>query len=161
MNLLNKSPKSLPSHPTQSNPSDCLNLNFNSLLDHLDKTVQDTNDDFLVDISDEKMLDVEKVSEEEKIKPVIQEQKLTSDIKLSDICIQLENIKPSSHPPITILEEKNGVSLTLHFTKDKPKYGVSVYVITTVSKNELPLSNYLFQAVVPKVRLLYLAKLLS
>ncbi|KAJ8945145.1 hypothetical protein NQ318_001610, partial [Aromia moschata] len=116
----------------------------------------DTSDDFLVDISDEKMLEVEKTSDvdslhnlsdnEAKEKAENQNGKFEKtakcDIKLNDIFIKLENIKPSSFPPMTVV--------TLHLAKDKPKERVNVYVITTVSKNQLPLSNYLFQAVVPK-----------
>lgn len=159
MKLLNKVPTPKQQQPALNDTSDSLNFDLNCLLkpmngqnnDH-EKNVptQDTNDDFLVDISDEKMLDVAKTPETEKPK-ISQEQHQRTDIKLNDIFIKLENIKPSSHPSITVLEEKNGVSITLHLAKDKPKAGVSVYVITTISKNELPLSNYLFQAVAPKV----------
>lgn len=141
-----------------SNPSESLNFDLNCLLKPMNgqnsdfeksEPTQDTNDDFLVDISDEKMLDVEKTPKTEKPK-TSQEQSQRIDIKLNDIYVKLENIKPSNHPPLTILE-KNGVSITLHLAKDQPKPAVHVYVITTVNKNELTFSNYLFQAVVPKV----------
>lgn len=39
----------------------------------------------------------------------------------------------------------------LHFARDNPRKDVFVVVITTMSKNLKPLTNYLFQAVVPKV----------
>lgn len=158
MKLLNKATKQQPVQPNLLEPPEQVNFDLNCLLkptsgqkDHSEKNepTQDTNDDFLVDISDEKMLDVEKTPEIEKPK-VSQEQTQRIDIKLNDIFVKLENIKPSSHPPLTILE-KNGVGITLHLAKDKPKQGVHVYVITTVNKNELPISNYLFQAVVTKV----------
>lgn len=70
---------------------------------------------------------------------------------LSNIFVSLENIKPSCIPPINLIEEKNGVSVTIHVARDTPKEDVSVYVVTTLSKNPSPLTNYLFQAVVPKV----------
>ncbi|KAG5345977.1 GGA1 protein, partial [Acromyrmex heyeri] len=70
---------------------------------------------------------------------------------LTDITVCLEDIKPGTNPPITVIEERNGVSVVLHFAQDSPRSDVSVIVITTMSKNAKPLSNYLFQAVVSKV----------
>ncbi|XP_018044235.1 PREDICTED: ADP-ribosylation factor-binding protein GGA1 [Atta colombica] len=72
------------------------------------------------------------------------------EIKLTDITVCLEDIKPGTNPPITVIEEKNGVSVVLHFAQDSPRSDVSVIVITTMSKNAKPLNNYLFQAVVSK-----------
>lgn len=51
-----------------------------------------------------------------------------------------------------MIEEKNGISVILHFAQDSPRPDVSVIVVTTMSKNTKPLNNYLFQAVVPKVK---------
>lgn len=73
------------------------------------------------------------------------------ELKLSDITISLENITPSTVPPLTVLEEKNGVIVKLHFGENRPQEDVSVIVVTTVSKNRSPLSSFLFQAVVTKV----------
>lgn len=56
-----------------------------------------------------------------------------------------------SVPPLTILDE-HGVLVVLHFGKESPRPDVSVYVIMTTSKNQFPLTDYLFQPVVPKVR---------
>ncbi|KAG5335060.1 GGA1 protein, partial [Acromyrmex charruanus] len=69
---------------------------------------------------------------------------------LTDITVCLEDIKPGTNPPITVIEERNGVNVVLHFAQDSPRSDVSVIVITTMSKNAKPLSNYLFQAVVSK-----------
>ncbi|XP_071635254.1 ADP-ribosylation factor-binding protein GGA1 isoform X5 [Temnothorax longispinosus] len=69
---------------------------------------------------------------------------------LTDITICLEDIKPGINPPLTVIEERNDISVVLHFAQDSPRLDVSVIVITTMSKNAKPLSNYLFQAVVPK-----------
>ncbi|KAF7384621.1 hypothetical protein HZH68_014233 [Vespula germanica] len=69
---------------------------------------------------------------------------------LTDINVNLQDIKPGTNPPITVIEEKNGISVILHFTQDSPRPDVSVIVVTTMSKNTKPLNNYLFQAVVPK-----------
>ncbi|KAL2738980.1 ADP-ribosylation factor-binding protein GGA3 [Vespula squamosa] len=69
---------------------------------------------------------------------------------LTDINVNLQDIKPGTNLPITVIEEKNGISVVLHFAQDSPRPDVSVIVVTTMSKNTKPLSNYLFQAVVPK-----------
>lgn len=55
------------------------------------------------------------------------------------------------NPPLTVIEERNDISVVLHFAQDSPRSDVSVVVITTMSKNAKPLNDYLFQAVVPKV----------
>ncbi|XP_072761780.1 ADP-ribosylation factor-binding protein GGA1 [Anoplolepis gracilipes] len=69
---------------------------------------------------------------------------------LTDITVNLEDIKPGINPPLTVIEERNGISVVLYFTQDSPRPDVSVVVITTMSKNAKSLNNYLFQAVVPK-----------
>ncbi|XP_036141563.1 uncharacterized protein LOC118645151 [Monomorium pharaonis] len=69
---------------------------------------------------------------------------------LTDITVCLHDIKPGTTPPLTVIEEKNGISVVLHFAQDSPRPDVFVIVITTMSKNTKPLSNYLFQAVVSK-----------
>lgn len=178
MNLLSKISEA--KHNQTLKEHESLNLDLNYLIkiktgnndsniksDDKLRILQDSGDDFLVDISDEKMLEVEKTPDAESLnissntetkdkhgtdrKTNVTEKYRKCDIKLNDVLVKLENVKPSSFPPMTILDDKNGISVTLHLAKDKPKEGVNVYVITTVSKNELPLSNYLFQAVVPKV----------
>ncbi|XP_043255175.1 ADP-ribosylation factor-binding protein GGA3 [Colletes gigas] len=76
---------------------------------------------------------------------------IESEIKpLTDINVSLQDITPGINPPITVMEEKNGITVVLHFARDNPREDVYVVVITTMSKNVKPLSNYLFQAVVPK-----------
>ncbi|XP_030755451.1 ADP-ribosylation factor-binding protein GGA1 isoform X2 [Sitophilus oryzae] len=71
-------------------------------------------------------------------------------VNLKEIFVKLEDIKPSSKKSIVALDEKNGITVLLHMAKDKPRPGVIVYVITTISRNEVALTNYMFQAVVPK-----------
>jgi hypothetical protein len=56
-----------------------------------------------------------------------------------------------SVPPLTVIDDKNGITVILNFGKEGPRPDVMVIVITTISKNSSPISNYLFQAVVPKV----------
>ncbi|KAJ8964949.1 hypothetical protein NQ314_004504 [Rhamnusium bicolor] len=170
MNLLSKISDVTQNQTAFSKENESLNLDLNYLLKM--KTESEANvktadeSKVIQDSKVEKMSEVEKTSDTESLnnslvaetKEKTENQKKNSsiektgkcDIKLNDIIIKLENIKPSSFPPMTVLEEKNGIGVTLHLAKDKPKEGVNVFVITTVSKNELPLSNYLFQAVVPK-----------
>ncbi|XP_018575914.1 ADP-ribosylation factor-binding protein GGA1 [Anoplophora glabripennis] len=175
MNLLSKISEAKHNQTATIKENESLSLDLNYLIkmktengdpsikSDKSKSTQDSGDDFLVDISDEKMLEVEKTPDAESLNipastetkdknetDVKTEKNRKCDIKLNDVCVKLENVKPSSFPPMKILDEKNGISVTLHLAKDKPKEGVNVYVITTVSRNELPLSNYLFQAVVPK-----------
>lgn len=60
---------------------------------------------------------------------------------------------------MTVIEKKNGITVVLHFARDNPREDVFVVVITTMSKNSKPLTDYLFQAVVPKVCCEYLFNL--
>lgn len=135
----------------------------NQTRDSLYKAKQETlntsqEDDLLVDIMDEKLLESHDIEQIEQLNGDKQETNGTlspqcqkNDINLKDICVKLESVKPSNLSPIPVFTERNGVSVTLHFAKDKPKEDVSVYVITIISKNNLPLTNYLCQAIVPKV----------
>lgn len=79
-------------------------------------------------------------------------QPVNSDVlikPLGDLSVPLESIKPGSVAPLTVLDE-HGVLVVLHFGKEAPRPDVSVYVIMTTSKNQSPLTDYLFQPVVPK-----------
>jgi len=71
------------------------------------------------------------------------------------VCVSFQRINVTYftgiNPPLTVIEERNGISVVLHFAQENPRSDVSIIVITTMSKNAKPLSNYLFQAVVPKV----------
>ncbi|XP_050310403.1 ADP-ribosylation factor-binding protein GGA3 [Anthonomus grandis grandis] len=108
----------------------------------------DIPDDCLVDITlDKKDGDGDACADEKKIEIGRQG---TCHIKLKDIDIRLEDIKPSSRKSVVALEDKNGLSVLLHKALGNPQPLVTVYVVTTISKNELPLSGYLFQAVVPQ-----------
>ncbi|KAK9892889.1 hypothetical protein WA026_022570 [Henosepilachna vigintioctopunctata] len=127
--------------------------NHNGATDSLRRlSNSESGDDCLVDISDEhipegnlktaiKSKDI--LKQDEKIP------KTKTDLNLKNITVELKDIKPSILPPITILD-KNHINVTVHHAKDRPRDEVRVFVVTTVSKNELPLSQFLFQAVVPK-----------
>lgn len=94
-----------------------------------------------------------KVDNESKI--VVQSkspQPVNSDVvikPLGDLSVPLGSIKPGSVSPLTVLDER-GVLVVIHFGKETPRPDVSVYVIMTTSKNQSPLTDYLFQPVVPK-----------
>lgn len=75
------------------------------------------------------------------------------DVKsLTDINVTLQSVQPSKVPPLTVFEEDEGVTVVLHFCKDKPRPDVNVIVISTTSKSGSSIEDYKFQAVVPKVR---------
>ncbi|XP_073983713.1 ADP-ribosylation factor-binding protein Gga [Rhodnius prolixus] len=71
-------------------------------------------------------------------------------LPLGDITVTLQDVKPSTVPPFQALNERNGVSTAIHLAKDCPRPDVAVFVLTTSSKNQFPISNFLFQPVVPK-----------
>ncbi|KAJ8979998.1 hypothetical protein NQ317_016661 [Molorchus minor] len=156
MNLLSKLPPEAKSNQNvASNESNSLNLDLNYLIKPKSELFQQSEQLSIMEKSSdaEPLNDFADIETKEKNESQIRKSPVKTtkpDIKLNDVFVKLENIKPSNVPPMTVLNEKNGVSITLHFAKDKPKEGVNVYVITTVSKNQMPLSNYLFQAVVPK-----------
>ncbi|XP_076039111.1 ADP-ribosylation factor-binding protein Gga isoform X3 [Oratosquilla oratoria] len=68
---------------------------------------------------------------------------------MSNIKVTLESIKPGSQESIKVLDS-NEVSVTIHFTENKPREDVSVLVVSTMSRNPNPIHNYVLQAVVPK-----------
>ncbi|XP_011308905.1 ADP-ribosylation factor-binding protein GGA3 [Fopius arisanus] len=69
---------------------------------------------------------------------------------LGELHVTLGDIKPSKVPPVTVIDNKNEISVILHFAEGGPREDVTVVVVTTVSKNSKGLRDYLFQAVVPK-----------
>lgn len=80
-----------------------------------------------------------------------------SEVKpLNDINVTLQSIRPSKVPPLTVFEEEGGLTVVLHFCRDKPRPDVNVIVISTTSKNPSPIEEYKFQAVLPKVSSIHL-----
>lgn len=152
---------------TDSTASNVLHLDLNYLADKdnrnehgLLKNDNSNGDDVLVDITEEKGdSDKTKAGSDDKEIIIAEENKKEelvlptnkNNLKLSDMVIKLEDVKPGSTSPLVVLNEKNGITVTFHFGKNKPREDVNVIVVTTISKNELPISNFLFQAVVPKV----------
>lgn len=72
-----------------------------------------------------------------------------NETKLKDIHIKLSDIVAKNIPPLVLLD-KNKVNIKMYFTENKPREDVSVFLVTTVNNNELPIDNFLFQPVVPK-----------
>ncbi|XP_045483996.1 ADP-ribosylation factor-binding protein GGA3 [Pieris rapae] len=122
------------------------------------------NDDLMVDITEtinnnihtnvEKILDLAPiVNNTSELSKETVEQKVKS---LADINVTLQSVHPSKVAPLTVFEDE-GVTVVLHFCKDKPRPDVNVFVVSTRSKHESAIEDYKFQAVVPKgckVRLL-------
>ncbi|KAK9504047.1 hypothetical protein O3M35_010484 [Rhynocoris fuscipes] len=79
-----------------------------------------------------------------------QSSKSSELLPLGDISITLQDIKPSNVPPFQALDERNDVNTVIHLAKDCPRPDVAVFVVTTSSKRQFPISNFLFQPVVPK-----------
>ncbi|XP_050701716.1 ADP-ribosylation factor-binding protein GGA1-like [Eriocheir sinensis] len=68
---------------------------------------------------------------------------------MTDIKVTLDNIKPGKQAPVTVLDS-NDISVTLHFTENQPREDVAVVVVSVVSRNYQPVTNYVLQAVAPK-----------
>ncbi|RZC33430.1 ADP-ribosylation factor-binding protein GGA3, partial [Asbolus verrucosus] len=152
MNLLSKLSEAKSSQNTTNKDNsinESLNFDLNYLInkpkeDPKVKTLDNGGDDNLVDIADEKMLEGNEESTINEIKNENQRKTSVNDtpvknpeIKLNDIFIKLEDIKPSTVPPLTILNDRNGITITLHFVKDKPREDVRVFVVTTGCKLKL------------------------
>lgn len=84
-------------------------------------------------------------------KPIPAEQS-TELRPLSEISIDIEAIRPGAEPPKTIMDDQEGLKIVLHFVKDRPRDDVSVIVITTTNQNSQPISNYIFDVSISKVR---------
>ncbi|XP_019853542.1 PREDICTED: ADP-ribosylation factor-binding protein GGA1-like [Amphimedon queenslandica] len=70
---------------------------------------------------------------------------------LDKVFVPIDTIKPaSSKPPLQVLS-KGGVNVSLLFTENAPAPDIMVMVMSTISTNPFPISNYLIQAAAPKV----------
>lgn len=127
-----------------------------ALIETKPKTNADDQDISLIDYL--KTLDVKDNNAPEAKESVVKSTEVIAEVKkssilkpLTDINIDLENIKSSLKPPLTIYEEENGLTIVLHFTKNKPRPDVAVFVISATSRSICPIRDYKYQAVVPKV----------
>ncbi|XP_055530887.1 ADP-ribosylation factor-binding protein GGA1 isoform X2 [Wyeomyia smithii] len=69
---------------------------------------------------------------------------------LSEIVVDLDNIQPSREPPRTVWDDKEGLQITLNFTKDHPREDVSVIVISTINQGRDAIPSFHFDASVRK-----------
>ncbi|XP_042340544.1 ADP-ribosylation factor-binding protein GGA3-like [Plectropomus leopardus] len=89
--------------------------------------------------------------------PVKLEESSCPPLLLKNIFVPVETIKSSNLEPITLYDQC-GVHVSLHFAKDSPQGhpDVAVVVISTVNTSALGISDFLFQAAVPKTMLVKL-----
>ncbi|XP_046398089.1 ADP-ribosylation factor-binding protein GGA1 [Ischnura elegans] len=119
-----------------------------------------SGDDAMVSWSDgeaevgEKKVVPTKVAPEVKVEETA---KVTNTVKpIGDINIPLQRIRPGKTPPIVALAGEDGSGMSVELRLGHAESGlegredVSVLVITITSRLETPISNCLFQAVVPK-----------
>lgn len=103
--------------------------------------VSDSDDDVINLISEE---NTPKVVE---TKPPQIDHKLT----LKDINLDINEIQPSDdEPPRVIMDEKKGLKILVNFTKDRPAKDVMVLVISVINQGNQAISNFQFDASVPK-----------
>ncbi|KAG8295594.1 ARF-binding protein [Homalodisca vitripennis] len=126
-----------PSNPVSAPPPDSLDLLIDSTEDLKAPPQPQVNGDTPV---------VEVTAEPQ---PLVKSEVSIRPLGLGDITVPLETIKPGSLPPLPVLQER-GVAVTIHFARDSPRDDVSVFVVTTTSQSQYPVSDYLFQAIVPK-----------
>ncbi|KAF3687921.1 ADP-ribosylation factor-binding protein [Channa argus] len=93
---------------------------------------------------------------QKKLNDVSGENLCASDL-LKNIFVPMETIKSSSLEPITLYDYA-GVRVSLHFAKDSPPGhpGIAVIVISTVNTSPLDVTDFVFQAAVPKTMLVKL-----
>lgn len=70
---------------------------------------------------------------------------------LSEINIELDSIQPGNERPRIVMDDIQGLRVTLNFALDRPSPNVSVIVISTINQSSSPISEYQFDASVPKV----------
>lgn len=73
------------------------------------------------------------------------------EIPLSELVVDLENIKPSHHPPKVIMDDAHGLKVVLHYALDRPRDDVAVIVVITTNQSAEPVRSYQLDASVSKV----------
>ncbi|XP_053658065.1 ADP-ribosylation factor-binding protein GGA1 [Anopheles marshallii] len=69
---------------------------------------------------------------------------------LADIVIDLDCIQPSREPSRTVLDDKEGLQITLNFAADHPRPDVTVIVISTINQGRTSIPSFQFDASVRK-----------
>ena len=110
------------------------------------KTVKDDNSDKV----DKSLEEVPTAVNDQTVDASAVNNQSTTDFKLSDLNISLQDIKPGSIPPVTLQSEDDGVTIVLNFGRDKPKPRVTAVVITMINKSSSPISDLELKVAVPK-----------
>ncbi|XP_050095605.1 ADP-ribosylation factor-binding protein GGA1 isoform X2 [Anopheles aquasalis] len=80
-----------------------------------------------------------------------QQQPVKPELKaLADIVIDLDAITPSKEPSRTVLDDKEGLQITLAFAADHPRPDVTVIVISTINQGRTGIPSFQFDASVRK-----------
>ena len=80
---------------------------------------------------------------------------IAGPVSSTDLCCIVHSCSGSLAPVIAY--DKSGIRILLHYGRDRPRPDVEVMALSTMSTNTCPITNFSFQAAVPKVRLtLYL-----
>ena len=74
----------------------------------------------------------------------------SEEVKLSEIEVSLSEIKPGGAKPVYLQNPDEGVSVQLHFGRDRPRPGVSAIVVTFLNKTADEVTDLELKAVVPK-----------
>lgn len=83
------------------------------------------------------------------IKPL--EESRNQKLPLTDITLSLDDIILSNDSEKVLLDEDNGLKITMNFTENKPYKNISVVVISITNKSKLPVSEVQLDASVKKV----------
>lgn len=154
---INLSPQAHSSKPTTPNDDVMVDISSDDQTNCVENICvpKDSSADNIIDIGltgDNKTNSIIADDRKEIIKAEQKDMKSKCDLKpLSDINVTLQSVHPSKVPPMTAFEEEDGLKVVLHFCKDKPRPDVNVVVISTTSNSKMPIEEYKFQAVVPKV----------
>lgn len=76
----------------------------------------------------------------------------TQKFALADVSISLEDIDLDIEPEKILLEEDNGLKVTLCFTKNRPSKDTSVLIISISNKSKFPISEVHLDGSVKKVK---------
>ncbi|KAL5275382.1 GGA1 family protein [Megaselia abdita] len=71
-------------------------------------------------------------------------------LSLADITLNLDDIIPSNDTERILLDEENGLKVTMNFTQNKPCKNISVIVISITNKSKLPVAKIQLDASVKK-----------
>lgn len=71
-------------------------------------------------------------------------------ICIAELCMHISSFSDGSDK-IPAFEDATGINVCIQLAKNKPRNDVSVFLVLSCSHKNEPISNFLFQPVVPKV----------